>query len=607
MREAPIALPDALVPEWERRFRAARIGMPRWAADAPDHCVVVATVGGVVEVHCWDHAAGRLTQVTGRPAGTLHCDIDPAGEWVWWFDDESGNERGVWRRQPFGSGPEDRAEDVIGLPPAYRGGLALGRGGLIAVDRTDDSGSHVYVTRPGERAQLLYQHREDAWVGALSADGTLLALVHSENGDSRHPELRVLRVADGEVVGELSDGRGRGLEPVAFAPAPGDQRLLVRHERQARAGLLVWDPADGTRAELALGGGEVAHASWWPDGGSVLAGVDYEARTRMRLIRLDEAGLRPIGEDAVGPATGTVLDAGARPGGGAWLLWSSAAQASTVRDLAGDVVLAPPGKPAPPSVPVEDVWVDGPGGRVHALLRRPAGDPAGPLPLVVEVHGGPRTHDTDAYRAGPSAWVNHGFAVVQVNYRGSTGYGLAWRDALEATVGHVELEDIVAVRDHLVATGVADPDQVVLSGTSWGGYLTLLGVGVYPSRWAVGLASVPVADYVAAYEDEMESLKAFDRALFGGSPAEAPDKYRRSSPLTYVGDVRAAVLILAGRNDPRCPIRQVENYARALAGRDAPHEIYRYDAGHGSLVDDERIRQARAKFEFVRRHLGGPA
>ena len=153
-----------------------------------------------------------------------------------------------------------------------------------------------------------------------------------------------------------------------------------------------------------------------------------------------------------------------------------------VRNLAGDLVLTAPGQAAPPSVPVEDVWVDGAGGRIHALLRRPAAA-ATPLPLLIDVHGGPTAHDGDSFRAYPSAWVDQGYAVVQVNYRGSTGYGSAWRDALEERVGHVELEDVVAVRDHLVEIGVADPDRIVLAGASWGGYLTLLGLGVYPDRW----------------------------------------------------------------------------------------------------------------------------
>jgi dipeptidyl aminopeptidase/acylaminoacyl peptidase len=209
----------------------------------------------------------------------------------------------------------------------------------------------------------------------------------------------------------------------------------------------------------------------------------------------------------------------------------------------------------------------------------------------------------DAFRAYPSAWVDHGFAVVQVNYRGSTGYGSAWRDALDTRVGHTELEDIVAVRDHVVTAGLADPERVVLNGGSWGGYLTLLGLGTYPDRWALGVAGVPVADYVAAYDDEMEALKAFDRSLFGGSPEEVPDKYRDSSPITYVDAVGVPVLILAGENDPRCPIRQIDNYVARLAQREVPHGVYRFDAGHGSLVDDERVRQARAEFDFVACHL----
>ncbi len=81
------------------------------------------------------------------------------------------------------------------------------------------------------------------------------------------------------------------------------------------------------------------------------------------------------------------------------------------------------------------------------------------------------------------------------------------------------------------------------------------------------MAGVPVADYLAAYEDEMEALKAFDRSLFGGSPEEVPDKYRDSSPITYADRVVAPVLVLAGENDPRCPIRQIENYVAVLAER----------------------------------------
>jgi len=596
-----ITTPEEPMPAWERRFRAPRVGLPRWAEDAPDRCAVIATANGVLEVHSFTRGSGSLVQATSRGEGTSMGTIDPAGEWIWWFDDADGDEYGIWRRQPFGS-PPGTAEDAVRLPAAYPAGLAIGRDGLVVVGSADDPyGTRVEAVRAGEPPRLLYEHAEDAYVGGLSEDGTLLALAHSEHGDSRHPAIRVLRVADGSTVAELWDGPGKGVEPLGFAPIVGDSRLLVRHERRGRGELLIWDPATGGQDEVVVDlPGEVSSGQWYRDASALLVSVDHEARTRLVRVVLASGEVSPVG-----PPDGTVLAATARPGAEIWLLWSSAAMPPAVRTDGGALVLSAPGPQPPPSVPVEDVWVDGPGGRIHALLRRPMRDQdrTSPLPLVVDVHGGPTSHDADCFRAYPSAWVDHGFAVVQVNYRGSTGYGSAWRDALESRVGHTELEDIVAVRDHLVAAGVVDPGRIVLAGASWGGFLTLLGLGTYPDRWTLGLATVPVADYVAAYQDEMEALKAFDRSLFGGTPEEVPNKFRDASPITYVDAVRAPVLVLAGENDPRCPIRQIENYLAELARRGVPHEIYRYDAGHGSLVDDERVRQARAELDFAARHL----
>ena len=591
---------------WEDRFRARRVSLPDWARDRPERAVVLATTdAGVLEVHSWQVGATGLTPATDRPDGTSGATVDPAGEWLWWFDDDRGDERGVWRRQPFGSAP-GAAVDATGLEAAYSSGLAVGDSVAVVGSSDDGYGVRVHAVAADGAAREIYAHVEEAYVGDLSRDETLVVLAHSEHGDSRHPALRVLRVDDGGAVADLWDGAGQGLHPLGFSPVPGDQRLLVVHERADAPALLIWDPVSGTEQLIDLAvDGEVADADWLPDAAGVVVAIDHVARTR--LVRVDFASGTVTD---VGPTTGTVTSFAVRDDGDVWASWSSAAQPASVRRFGvggvDEVLLTAPGLAAPTSVAVQDVWVQGLGGRVHALLRTPASG-SGPWPLVVEVHGGPTHHDVDAFGAYASAWVDHGFALVQVNYRGSTGYGSSWRDALEARVGHVELEDVVAVRDHLVADGVADPDRVVLAGASWGGFITLLGLGVQPDRWAVGLAGVPVADYVAAYEDEMEGLKAFDRSLFGGSPTQVPDKYADSSPLTYVDAVRVPVLVLAGENDPRCPIRQIENYVVRLAERHVPHQVYRYDAGHGSLVNDERVRQMRVEIDFVARHLGTPA
>jgi dipeptidyl aminopeptidase/acylaminoacyl peptidase len=102
----------------------------------------------------------------------------------------------------------------------------------------------------------------------------------------------------------------------------------------------------------------------------------------------------------------------------------------------------------------------------------------------------------------------------------------------------------------------------------------------------------------------MEPLKAYDRALFGASPDEDMQLYLERSPLTFIDNVRVPVMILAGANDPRCPIRQIDNYIGRLVELKKPHEVMRFDAGHSSLRTEERIRQMAGMIDFVARHLG---
>ncbi|MFJ3231599.1 prolyl oligopeptidase family serine peptidase [Streptomyces sp. NPDC086787] len=593
---------ESSMPEWEKRFRAPRVSLPDWAEDAPHRSLFVSNATGTYELYAWDRTTGAQRQATDRPNGTTDGTLSPDGAWIWWFDDKDGDEFGVWRRQPFAGGADEPA--VPGLAPSYPAGLALSRDGRTAVvgRSTDEEGTTLHLTRDGADPVEFYRHRESAYVGDISHDGTLIAIEHTEHGDAMHSALRVLR-HDGTQVAELDDSRGGaealGLEVLGFAPVEGDTRLLIGHQRRGRWEPLVWDVATGAETDLALDLPGDVSAEWYPDGSALLIAHGFEARSELFRHDLGTGEL-----SAIPTPPGTVSGATARPDGSVEFLWSSAAEPPVVRSTTGKVVLDPPGMKCPGSVPVEDVWVEGPGGRIHALVQKPAGA-TGPLPTVFDLHGGPTWHDSDAFAAGPAAWVDHGYAVVRVNYRGSTGYGRAWTDALRHRVGLIELEDVAAVRDWAVSSGLADPARLVLTGASWGGYLTLLGLGTQPEAWALGIAVVPVGDYVTAYHDEMETLKAMDRTLLGGTPEEVPERFEASSPLTYVDQVKVPVYISAGVNDPRCPIRQVENYVDRLAERGAVHEVYRYDAGHGSLVVEERIKQVRLEMDFAGRHLAG--
>ncbi|MEU9692548.1 prolyl oligopeptidase family serine peptidase [Amycolatopsis japonica] len=600
------AVPDRLFDDaeaetrWRARFHAPRISVPEWAIDAPDSNVYVSNASGVWEVYSWDRSTGEHRRVTDRPNGTMHATPSPDGRWIWWFDDTDGDEFGSWVREPFAPGAAaERA--VPDVHDGYPAGLEIGTR-VIAVGVSTDDGSELFAHIDGETTSF-YKHEDDAGIASLSRDESLLAISHSEHGDSRHPALRVLSTDGFTTIADKWDGEGKGLGALEYSPVAGDQRLLVLHERRGREELLIWDTAADTEQEIELDlPGEVV-AGWYPDARALLVVHFHQGRSSLHRYDLATGEL-----SSLDTPPGRIGGAGVRPDGTVEYSWSSAAQPTAVRArTAGgedSVLLEPPGERAPESAPVTDAFVDGIGGQIHALVSRPANAPEGPLPTVFSLHGGPHSADEDRFSAYRAVWLDAGFAVVEVNYRGSTGYGSAWRDAIEGRPGLTELEDVAAVHDWAVQSGLSDPEKCVVNGASWGGYLSLLALGTQPARWAAGIAGVPVADYVAAYEDEMEQLRSFDRALFGGSPETVPAVYRECSPITYVEAVTAPVLVLAGDNDPRCPIRQVENYLDRLAKREIPFEFYRFDAGHGSLVIAETIKQTAIEVFFALRAVG---
>lgn len=602
----PAVVPDRLFDDtaaearWRARFQAPRLSTPDWAVDAPDANIYVSNASGVWEVYAWNRATGEHRQVTDRPNGTLSATTSRDGAWIWWFDDTDGDEFGSWVREPFtGGAAAERA--VPDVHDGYPAGLEIGHR-LVVVGVSTDDGSELFVHRDGQTTSF-YKSKDDAGVAALSRDERLIAISHSEHGDSRHPAVRALAAEGFATVADKWDGPGKGLTPLDFSPVAGDSRLLLLHERHGREELLIWDVEADTESELSLGLPGEVYAGWYPEADALLVVHFHQGRSSLYRYDLATADL-----SSLDTPPGWIGGAGVRDDGTVEYSWSSAAEPTVVRartpEGADSVLLTPPGEPAPGSAPVSDAFVEGPGGRIHALVARPSGAPNGPLPTVFTLHGGPHSADEDRFSAYRAAWLDAGFAVVEVNYRGSTGYGSAWRDAIEGRPGLTELADVAAVHDWAVRSGLSDAGRCVVSGGSWGGYLTLLALGTQPERWAAGVASVPVADYVAAYEDEMEQLRAFDRALFGGSPEEKPAVYRECSPITYVDAVQAPVLVLAGDNDPRCPIRQIENYLERLARRDASYEFYRYDAGHGSLVIEETIRQTAAEVWFAMRAVG---
>ncbi len=594
-----VAATPAVMPLWQQRFHAVRFGLPSWAQDAPHRASYTTNASGVRQLWSWDLQTQRHTPLTDKPTGVSWGVPLPDGTGVVWFDDDAGSEVGRFVVTSFDGGGATPV--AVELEPGWAAGLSL-RAERLAIGRADSTGFSVAIVEDGHARTIIVRERPVS-VGGLSRDADLLALSHTEHGDTLHPTVQVVD-ADGALVGAVYDGLGNTIHPSGWSPVRGDARLALVADCSGRRQAEVWDLRSGERIACDVDlPGEIDVEDWWPDGSALLLAHEHQGQRSLLRYQLRTGTAEPVEVGA-----GTVSAACVRPDGSLWYVFESTADAPTVRerrDATDTTLLSAPGRPAPAGTRAESIrYPSADDSAVHAFLTLPAGD--APYPLVVDVHGGPHAQVGDAFDPFVQAWVDHGFAVLSPNYRGSTGYGKRWQDTLEGDPGRPELVDLRAGRDHLVDSGVADPERIVLAGASWGGYLTLQGIGTQPDAWSVAVATVPVADYLTAYEDESPALREFDHGLFGCTPAECPELYRERSPITYVGRVRVPVLIITGANDTRCPRRQVDNYVAALERCGIPHVYDVFDAGHGSMAIAENVRQQALSLDFVASHLGTP-
>jgi dipeptidyl aminopeptidase/acylaminoacyl peptidase len=589
------------IPRWQRRFSATQTGFPVWSDSAADHLAFVSNESGSWQAWVTDVDGTDRRRVSNEPVGVEAVLVTPDGRVVWWRDD-TGDERGGWVAVPFEGGePEPLLADI---PRGWSAGISFA-GGVVALGIVTEDEHVAIVAEPGSAPRTVRTGRTPLGVGrldppgtgGLSADGGLVCLRHTETGDILHHALMVLNVADGTVVASLVDA-GANLDPAAWSPRPGDERLLFTSELGPFERPAIWEPRAGTRRDLPVDfPGAAIPVGWWPDGSAILVRQEFEGA--FALHRLDP----DTGETTlVADPQGEITDAAVRPDGQIWFQTSDSVHPSRVVNGVGAVVLSLGGEPAPSGRPYRSFWFDNPiGQRVQAFVVTPPGD--GPHPTVMSVHGGPEWFERDAFDAETQAFVDAGYAVALVNYRGSTGYGIAFREALAGNPWLPETEDVIAGLDALIAAGITDPERVAFSGWSWGGCLACLNEGLHPERWKAVFAGIPSGDLVAAHWASMPEIRAYDIALYGGTPDDVPERYRERNPMTFVDRAVAPVLIIAGEEDPRCPIEGITPWVDALRSRNVPVDVHLYPQGHHANAVAQQIQHMQLILDFFGRHV----
>ncbi|MBN2500697.1 MAG: S9 family peptidase [Anaerolineales bacterium] len=226
-------------------------------------------------------------------------------------------------------------------------------------------------------------------------------------------------------------------------------------------------------------------------------------------------------------------------------------------------------------------WQSVDGMQVQGWLYR--ADP-NPKKAVVYIHGGPTSHSENKLNASIQYFVSQGFNVLDVNYRGSTGFGLAFRERIkEDGWGGREQDDIATGAQALIAAGLAEPGKVGVTGTSYGGYSSWCQITHTPAD-VVG-AAVPICgmtDLVVDYHTTRPDLRPYSEEMIGGTPEAIPEKYHERSPINFVEHIKGKLLIVQGAQDPNVTPENMREVVKRLTLHDIPYDLLVFDdEGHG--------------------------
>jgi dipeptidyl aminopeptidase/acylaminoacyl peptidase len=204
----------------------------------------------------------------------------------------------------------------------------------------------------------------------------------------------------------------------------------------------------------------------------------------------------------------------------------------------------------------------------------------GQYPAIIYIHGGPASQERNDFNPFIQYILNQGYIVIAPNYRGSSGFGEAFKRANIMDEGGGDLQDVLASADFIQKTGYVDPKKLIVMGRSYGGYMTMMAATKDPEKWAAAVAVVPFVNWFTEFQTEDASLQASDRANMG-DPEKNKALWEDRSPINFVDKIKAPLLLIAGGNDPRCPHTEAQQVADAIKKRGGTVQLKVYDdEGH---------------------------
>jgi dipeptidyl aminopeptidase/acylaminoacyl peptidase len=518
---------------------------------------------------------GDVTRLTNDPAAEEHAiQFSPDDKWLTVVTNkrhptapERPGQLNLWKVSADGS--EYLPLTNYPFPLWYGGGGYWSNDGQLVNFTVNEDPAHLqnrdgYVVRAdgtGARKVLSVRPGSQDTLGEWHPDGRRLAATSDASGQNRGGIVDI-------QTGDVRWYSPEGIEEHALRFSKNGRWLVTIRNEESKVRPILYDVETGNARELKLPAGFALGAQFFRNDTKLLINYSTDV-TRSALVTYDLA--TDTAETLIEPEYGSID-----------------------RKV---------------FVNAEHVWYETfDGKKVPALLYRPSDiAPGEKLPAIVHVHGGPTGQWFRGFDPFAQFLVDRGLVVLEPNIRGSTGYGVDFRDAAIKDWGGADLEDVAAGAEHLASLPYVDPERLVVFGGSYGGFMTFIAATKKPDRWRAAVSWVGISDLHRMWDESKEHFRYFLREQMG-DPEKDRDLWRDRSAIEFAGKLSAKLLMVHGVNDPRCPVSQSRIFRdKLLALGKREGEDFEYvelaDEGHGSADIQQKIRIFTILADYLERVL----
>jgi dipeptidyl aminopeptidase/acylaminoacyl peptidase len=485
---------------------------------------------------------------------------------------------------------------------------------FFATNERDPSAFDVYeMALDGYERKLLFKNEGGYVPGEISPDRRYVTLAKEQT--TADSDIYLYDRTTGETtLLTPDDPAGSEVANSAQDFSPDGKSLYYTTNKGSEFSYLMrYDLATGQRTEVLRPEWDVVGASFTEDGRYFGVAINNDARTEVRLFEARE--MRPLVLPAMPDADITGVRFSRDSQQMAFYAESSAPRNLFVRDMASGEIRQLTQALNPAIDPAH--MVDGQvvrfksydGVEIPGILYKPhEASPASKVPALVWVHGGPGGQSRIGYNGFVQYLVNHGYAVYAINNRGSSGYGKTFFTMDDRKHGEADLDDCVASKKMLAATGWIDPARIGIAGGSYGGYMVLAALAFRPKEFAVGVNLYGVSNWVRTLQSMPAWWGPIRESLYKemGNPETDLEYLQKISPLFHAEKIERPLIVLQGAKDPRVLKVESDEIVEAVRKKGIPVEYILFEnEGHGLSRKESQEKAYEATLKFLDRHLKG--